>query len=197
MTEELVFATNNKNKVAEVQEKLNGLLKIKTLKELGCEEDIPETSDTLEGNALQKARYVYNKYHCNCFADDTGLEVDALNGQPGVRTARYAGESKDNNANMAKLLKELEKKETRNAQFRTIIALIKDGKEYLFEGKVEGIIRTHKSGDEGFGYDPIFEPENCGKTFAELPMETKNRISHRGRAIDKLIGFLKEQHTNL
>ncbi len=197
MTEELVFATNNKNKVAEVQEKLNGLLKIKTLKELGCEEDIPETSDTLEGNALQKARYVYNKYHCNCFADDTGLEVDALNGQPGVRTARYAGESKDNNANMAKLLKELEKKETRTAQFRTIIALIKDGKEYLFEGKVEGIIRTHKSGDEGFGYDPIFEPENCGKTFAELPMETKNRISHRGRAIDKLIGFLKEQHTNL
>lgn len=187
---ELIFATNNKNKVAEVQQKLGGKFNIKTMAEIGCTDDIPETGATLEENALQKARYIYNKFKCNCFADDTGLEVEALNGDPGVHTARYAGEAKDNNANMAKLLKNLEGKNNRNAQFRTIIALIYNGKEYLMEGKVTGVIRTEKSGNEGFGYDPVFQPEGYDKTFAELSMDVKNQISHRGRAVEKLIAQL-------
>lgn len=188
---EIVFATNNKNKVAEVQQKLGDKIKIITLKELGCNDDIPETGATLEENALQKARYIYEKFGCDCFADDTGLEVEALGGAPGVHTARYAGEDKDNNANMAKLIKELDGKTNRKAQFRTIIALIIEGKETLMEGKVEGNIRKEKSGNEGFGYDPIFEPAGYDKTFAELSMEVKNSISHRGRAVEKLIGALK------
>lgn len=190
---ELCFATNNAHKVAEVQAKIGSEFSIKTLNELGCTADIPETADTLEGNALQKARYIWSHYHCNCFADDTGLEVEALNGAPGVHTARYAGDSKDNNANMAKLLSALDGKENRRACFRTVIALIEDGKETLFEGKVEGIITTKKSGSEGFGYDPVFQPTGYDKTFAELPLAVKNSISHRGRAVEKLIEHLKNQ----
>ncbi|MCQ2206934.1 MAG: non-canonical purine NTP diphosphatase [Paludibacteraceae bacterium] len=190
---ELCFATNNAHKVTEVQAKVGSEFSIKTLNELGCTADIPETADTLEGNALQKARYLWDHYHCNCFADDTGLEVEALNGAPGVHTARYAGESKDNNANMAKLLAALEGQSNRKACFRTVIALIEDGKEILFEGKVEGIITTEKSGAEGFGYDPVFQPEGYDKTFAELPLSVKNSISHRGRAVEKLIAYLKKQ----
>lgn len=190
---ELCFATNNAHKVTEVQAKIEGQIKIKTLNELGCTADIPETADTLEGNALQKARYVWDHYHCNCFADDTGLEVEALNGAPGVHTARYAGEAKDSNANMAKLLDALKGETNRKACFRTVIALIEDGKETLFEGKVEGTIATEKSGAEGFGYDPIFKPEGFDKTFAELPLEVKNNISHRGRAVEKLVSYLSKQ----
>lgn len=190
---ELCFATNNAHKVAEVQAKVGNKIKIKTLKELGCDVDIPETADTLEGNALQKARYIWNHYHCNCFADDTGLEVEALNGAPGVHTARYAGEEKDNNANMAKLLAELEGKENRNARFKTVIVLIEDGKETMFEGIVEGTITKEKCGSEGFGYDPVFQPEGFDKTFAELPLSVKNSISHRGRATEKLIAYLNNQ----
>ncbi|MBQ4033989.1 MAG: non-canonical purine NTP diphosphatase [Paludibacteraceae bacterium] len=190
---ELCFATNNAHKVAEVQAKIGSEFSIKTLNELGCTADIPETADTLEGNALQKARYIWSHYHCNCFADDTGLEVEALNGAPGVHTARYAGDSKDNNANMAKLLSALDGKENRRACFRTVIALIEEGKETLFEGKVEGIITTKKSGSEGFGYDPVFQPTGYDKTFAELPLAVKNSISHRGRAVEKLIEHLKNQ----
>lgn len=190
---ELCFATNNAHKVTEVQAKVGSEFCIKTLNKLGCTADIPETADTLEGNALQKARYLWDHYHCNCFADDTGLEVEALNGAPGVHTARYAGESKDNNANMAKLLAALEGQSNRKACFRTVIALIEDGKEILFEGKVEGIITTEKSGAEGFGYDPVFQPEGYDKTFAELPLSVKNSISHRGRAVEKLIAYLKKQ----
>ena len=189
---ELVFATNNKHKVEEVQQKLDGEFKIITLSELGCTEDIPEPGDTLEENALIKARYVHNKFKCNCFADDTGLEVEALNGAPGVHTARYAGDEKNNEANMALLLKNLDGQSNRNARFRTVIALIIDNKEYLLEGVVNGSIATEKSGAEGFGYDPIFVPENMGKTFAELPMSVKNNISHRGRAVEKLTQKLKE-----
>lgn len=188
---ELCFATNNAHKVTEVQAKVGAEFHIKTLNDLGCTADIPETADTLEGNALQKARYIWDHYHCNCFADDTGLEVEALNGAPGVHTARYAGESKDNNANMAKLLAALEGENNRKACFRTVIALIEDGKETLIEGKVEGTITTKKSGAEGFGYDPVFQPVGYDKTFAELPLSVKNSISHRGRAVEKLIAHLK------
>ena len=187
---ELCFATNNQHKVTEVQAKVKNAVQIKTLKDLGCDVDIPETADTLEGNALMKARYVWEHYHCSCFADDTGLEVEALDGAPGVHTARYAGEAKDNNANMDKLLGELAGKQNRKACFRTVIALIEDGEERLFEGRVDGEITLQKSGKEGFGYDPVFRPDGYDKTFAELPLEVKNAISHRGRAVAKLIDYL-------
>jgi XTP/dITP diphosphohydrolase len=190
---ELVFATNNQHKVEEVQNKLKGLCKIHTLKEFGCTDDIPEDHDTLEGNASQKSHYLYNKYGCDCFSDDTGLEVEALNGEPGVYSARYAGEGKDSEANMLKLLKNLEGKENRKAQFRTVISLILDGKEYLFEGVVKGKILTEKHGKEGFGYDPIFMPDGYNRSFAELTMEEKNAISHRGHAVEKLFDFLNKQ----
>ncbi len=187
----LVFATNNLHKVDEVKHKLNGLFSIQTLKEIGCDEDIPETADTLEGNALQKAHYLYEKYGCNCFADDTGLEVEALDNAPGVYSARYAGEAKNSDENMKKLLHELSGKKNRKARFRTVIALILDGKEYLFEGIVEGQILEEKQGTEGFGYDPIFLPAGYGKSFAQLSMTEKNAISHRGRAVEKLLAFFK------
>jgi XTP/dITP diphosphohydrolase len=189
---DLVFATNNKHKVEEVNNKLNGLFKIKTLQEIGCNDDIPETSNTLEGNALQKVRYVYNKFHCDCFADDTGLEVEALDNAPGVYSARYAGEEKDPEANMKRLLTELTGKDNRKAQFRTVIAIIIDGKEYTFEGIVKGQILEEKSGEKGFGYDPVFQPEEYPVSFAQLSLEEKNRISHRARALDKLLCFLKQ-----
>jgi len=189
----LVFATNNLHKVDEVKHKLNGLFSIQTLQEIGCHEDIPETSDTLEGNAIQKARYLHEKYGCNCFADDTGLEVEALNNAPGVYSARYAGEAKNPEANMDKLLNELFNQPNRKARFRTIIALILDGKEYLFEGVVNGQILEKKQGNEGFGYDPIFLPDGYEKSFAQLSMTEKNTISHRGRAVEKLLTFLKKE----
>ena len=190
---DLVFATNNRHKVDEVKQKLNGLFSIRTLDEIGCREDIPETADTLEGNALQKARYLYEKYGCDCFADDTGLEVEALHGEPGVYSARYAGEEKNPEANMKKLLEKLLNEINRNARFRTVIALILDGKEYLFEGDVKGVILKKKQGNEGFGYDPIFLPNGYNKSFAQLSMNEKNAISHRGKAVDQLLAFLKEK----
>lgn len=192
----LVFATNNEHKVEEIRNKLGGIFEISTLKEIGCTEEIPEDSGTLEGNALQKAHYLYNNYGCNCFADDTGLEVEILNNEPGVYSARYAGEAKDSEANMDKLLNNLKDKSNRNARFRTVIALIIDGKEYLFEGVVKGTILTERHGSKGFGYDPIFQPDGYNLSFAELSMDEKNRISHRGKAVEKLIEFLSK-HENI
>ncbi|MBR3520681.1 MAG: non-canonical purine NTP diphosphatase [Paludibacteraceae bacterium] len=187
---QLVFATNNSHKVDEVKNKLGGLFEIKTLSEVGCVEDIPETSDTLRGNAGQKSHYLYDRFHCDCFADDTGLEVEALNGAPGVYSARYAGPGKDSEANIDKLLSELEGKENRRARFRTVISLILDGEEYTFEGIVNGTILTERHGSHGFGYDPVFQPDGYNCSFAELSMEEKNKISHRGKAIEQLIRFL-------
>ena len=191
---ELVFATQNKNKAYEIQGLLPANTVVKTLQDIGCEDDIPEDQPDLTGNALQKARYIYDKYNVDCFADDTGLEINALNGEPGVFSARYAGPEKDSQKNMDLVLEKLNNFSDRKAQFRTVIALILDGREYVFEGKVVGDIRFKKSGEKGFGYDPIFEPENYGKTFAEMSLEEKNQRSHRGRAIEKLGAFLEKQH---
>lgn len=187
----LIFATQNKNKAFEIQGLLPDHIIVKTLQDIGCDDDIPEEQPDLKGNALQKARYVYEKFNVNCFADDTGLEIEALNGEPGVYSARYAGPEKDSNKNMDLVLEKLEGESNRKAQFRTVVALILDGKEYVFEGKVTGEIRKEKSGAKGFGYDPIFEPENFGKTFAEMSLEEKNERSHRSRAIAALVDFFK------
>lgn len=189
---QIVFATNNPHKVEEVRNKLNGLFEIHTLSEIGCTDDIPETSDTLQGNAGQKSHYLFDRFHCDCFADDTGLEVEALDGAPGVYSARYAGPAKDSEANIDKLLTELNGKANRRAKFRTVISLILDGEEYLFEGSVSGTILTERHGKQGFGYDPVFQPDGFDRSFAELSMEEKNKISHRGKAIEKLICFLKD-----
>ena len=189
----IVFATANPNKVREVNEMLQGNYCIKSLKDIGQVEDIPETSPTLEGNALLKARFVKQKFDLDCFSEDTGLEIDALEGAPGVYTARYAGPAKDANANMDKAIAELKGKSNRGAQFRTVLALIMNGKEYLFEGICRGVIRDEKVGLGGFGYDPIFQPEGYDITFAEMDKTTKNRISHRGKAVRKLIEFLESQ----
>ncbi len=189
---ELIFATGNPNKIKEVHEVLNGAFEVKGLRDIGCPEDLPETSPTIEGNALQKARYVYENFGVNCFSEDTGLEIDALNGEPGVFSARYAGEEKDPEANMALVLQKLENEQNRKARFRTVVALILEGKEYTFEGIAEGEIRKEKSGSGGFGYDPIFQPEGYGVTFAEMDSKTKNDISHRGKAMRLLIDFLKK-----
>jgi len=189
---QLVFATNNAHKVDEVREKLHGLFELKTLSEIGCVEDIPETSETLHGNASQKSQYLHDRFHCDCFADDTGLEVEALNGAPGVYSARYAGPAKDSEANIDKLLSELKGKENRRARFRTVISLILDGQERFFEGIVSGVILTERHGSQGFGYDPVFQPDGYNCSFAELSMEEKNKISHRGRAVEQLIQFLSE-----
>ncbi len=188
---ELVLATNNPHKVEEIRNILGSSLSIKTLNELGFFEDIPENSPTLQGNASQKSHFLFDKFGCNCFADDTGLEVEALDGAPGIYSARYAGEAKDPEANMRKLLKELEGKESRKARFRTVISLIWEGQEYFFEGIVEGVILTEKRGEEGFGYDPIFQPDGYDRSFAQLTMQEKNEISHRGRAVQKLLQFLQ------
>lgn len=188
---ELVLATNNPHKVEEIRNILGSSLSIKTLNELGFFEDIPEDSPTLQGNASQKSHFLFDKFGCNCFADDTGLEVEALDGAPGIYSARYAGEAKDPEANMRKLLKELEGKESRKARFRTVISLIWEGQEYFFEGIVEGVILTEKRGEEGFGYDPIFQPDGYDRSFAQLTMQEKNEISHRGRAVQKLLQFLQ------
>ena len=172
---------------------LGGSFRIASLKEIGCTDDIPETADTLEGNALQKARYVKDKFGYDCFADDTGLEVEALGGAPGVFSARYAGPGHDSEANMRKLLKELEGKMNRQAQFRTVVALLLEGREYTFEGIVCGTILTERRGTAGFGYDPVFVPEGYAETFAEMGSEEKNRISHRARAVQKLADFLHKR----
>ena len=188
----LIFATNNAHKLGEVQALLGDAFTLVTLRECGITEDIPETADTLEGNALQKARYVYEKTGLDCFADDTGLEVDALGGAPGVHSARYATDGHDFAANNRLLLKNLEGITDRTASFRTVIALILDGVEYTFEGRVEGTIATAESGSEGFGYDPLFVPSGEIITFAQMSAEAKNAISHRGRAVAKLVNFLKD-----
>lgn len=193
MRRKLVFATNNAHKLDEIRAILGDEIEIVSLADIGCHTDIPETADTLEDNALQKARYVYEHYHCDCFADDTGLEVEALDGAPGVHTARYAYPDRhDPEANTRKLLDALKEKSSRRAQFRTVIALILNGEEHLFDGRVEGSIATEKRGTEGFGYDPVFIPEDSGKTFAELGVEAKNRISHRARAVARLCEFLRQ-----
>lgn len=188
----LVFSTNNEHKLEEVKAILEPYYQILSLKDIGDDTDIPETGETLEDNALIKANYLWDTYHTNCFADDTGLEVEALNNAPGVYSARYAGEQKSSTDNVAKLLKELEGKENRNAQFRTVIALIIDGKKYVFEGKIKGVITTSARGNSGFGYDPVFQPEGYNKTFAELTLADKNEISHRARAVEQLALFLRK-----
>lgn len=197
----IVFATNNQNKLSEIRGILGAGFEVVSLAEIGCNDDIPETGATLIDNAIQKAQYVFDKYGYSCFADDTGLEVDALGGEPGVHSARYAeGTDHDSNANMEKLLRKLGDNTNRKARFRTVIALLEkqENKEggvgtatlHTFEGKVEGTIITEKRGNEGFGYDPIFMPEGYDKTFAELGIDTKNIISHRARAVKKLAGYL-------
>ena len=191
MKKKLVVATNNAHKLEEISAILGDEMELLSLKDINCHADIPETANTLEGNARQKAMYIYENYGMDCFADDTGLEVDALNGAPGVFSARYAGDGHDSEANMQKLLKELKGKENRKAQFRTAICLIMEGKEYLFEGIVKGEIIAEKRGGAGFGYDPIFVPEGYEQTFAELGNDIKNTISHRARAVEKLCKFLK------
>ena len=196
----IVFATNNEHKLSEIRQILGNDFEILSLADIGCHDDIPETADTLEGNALQKAQYIFDHYHLSCFADDTGLEVDALGGAPSIYSARYAGEGHDSEANMRKLLHELGENNNRKARFRTVIALIQ--KEELtsdaipvqnttfFEGIVEGQIIREKRGHEGFGYDPIFQPDGYDETFAQLGLEIKNRISHRARAVEKLAKYL-------
>ncbi len=193
----ITFASHNHDKVEEIRAILEGNFLITGLHDLGCHEDIPEPYDTLEANALTKARYVYNNYSVNCFADDTGLEVDALNGLPGVLSARYAGQAKDNNANINKLLYELEGRDNRQACFRTVIALIIDGETHLFEGKACGHITDQPRGTNGFGYDPVFVPDGYRQTFAEMDAATKNKISHRYRALQKLAEFLQNYRSTL
>lgn len=190
----LVFATNNANKLQEIRAILGSGMEVLSLADINCHDDIPETAPTLEGNALIKARWVKERYGFDCFADDTGLEVAALDGAPGVHTARYAYPDRhDPEANTQKLLHSLEGRDDRRAQFRTAIALILNGEEHVFEGVVEGFISTEKRGTEGFGYDPVFIPEDIGLTFAELGTDVKNRISHRARAVAKLVEYLKTQ----
>jgi XTP/dITP diphosphohydrolase len=197
----IVFATNNAHKLTEIRQILGNDFEVLSLADIGCHEDIPETADTIEGNALQKAQYVFDHYHLSCFADDTGLEVDALGGAPGIYSARYAGEGHDSEANMRKLLHELGENNNRKARFRTVIALIQkeedndsspaEQKINCFEGIIEGQIIHEKRGDEGFGYDPIFQPDGYEETFAQLGPQIKNRISHRALAVEKLAKFLK------
>jgi XTP/dITP diphosphohydrolase len=186
----LVFASANEHKIKEISSILGDKLSIASLKSVNILEEIPENETTLEGNALSKARYVHSRTGCNVFADDTGLEVDSLGGRPGVHSARFAGESKDPSANIEKLLSLLGPGMSRQARFRTVIALILDNREYLFEGRVEGRIINEKKGSDGFGYDPVFVPEGMDKTFAEMPLTEKNKISHRARAFEKLRVFL-------
>ncbi len=187
----LVFATNNKHKLDELQAILGTQFSLLSLKEIGCNEEIPEEQPTLEGNAKQKSSFIFDRYGYNCFADDTGLEIEALNGEPGVYSARYAGEEKSAEANMNKVLQKLAKIKNRKARFRTVISLIIDGTENQFEGIVEGTIISEKKGASGFGYDPIFQPDGFQETFAEMNLADKNKISHRARAVQKLIEFFK------
>lgn len=192
MKKKLVFATNNLHKLTEIKAILGEQIDILSLNDINCHVDIPETTNTLEGNAKMKAEYIYNHYHLDCFADDTGLEVKALNGAPGIYSARYAGEGHDSQANMKKLLENLKGITNREAQFRTAIYLIEGGEEHLFEGLVKGKIIEEKRGEAGFGYDPVFVPDGYDKTFAELGEDIKNQISHRARAVKKLCDYLKK-----
>ncbi|OEJ98706.1 non-canonical purine NTP pyrophosphatase [Flavivirga aquatica] len=187
---QLVFATNNLNKLKEVQALVPSHIKLLSLKDIGCLEDIPETQNTIEGNAIQKVEYIKQHYNYDCFADDTGLEVEVLNGDPGVYSARYAGEQRDANDNMEKLLNELSNKKNRSAKFKTVIALHNNGKLKTFTGICEGEITENRHGEKGFGYDPIFKPNGYEKTFAEIDLNLKNKIGHRGKAILQLITFL-------
>lgn len=187
----LIIATNNSHKCKEIQAAIGLEFDLKTLEEIGFHDEIPETGNTLKENASLKSHYIYERYQKNCFADDTGLEIESLNGEPGVYSARYAGVNKNHEENIDLVLKKMNGKENRNARFRTIISLIFDGKEYLFEGILNGKIRHERSGDQGFGYDPIFEPEGYTCTLGEMSLEDKNRISHRGKAIQALATFLK------
>jgi XTP/dITP diphosphohydrolase len=189
---QLVFASNNKNKIKEIQALVSDTIQIISLEDIGCAEDIPETAETIEGNAIMKANYVTSNYGYDCFADDTGLEVEVLNGAPGVYSARYAGEQKDVNDNMDKLLSELKDKTNRNANFKTVICLNLNGTQQLFTGIINGKIIDEKIGTNGFGYDPIFIAEGHDKTFAELTLEEKAHISHRGIAVAQLIAFLSK-----
>lgn len=191
----LVFATHNQNKFNEVKALLPSHIELVSLTDLGCYDEIPETAETLEGNAKIKADYVTQKYGLSCFADDTGLIVDALKGAPGVYSARYAGEHKNACDNMAKLLSDLKGVKNRSARFQTSIALNQNNETVFFDGLVEGKITTSKSGEQGFGYDPIFQPEGYQKTFADLPLKVKNQISHRGKAIQKLVKYLHQHYT--
>ena len=187
----IVFATNNNHKLKEVRDLASGIVEIVSLSEIGCSEEIPETGTTLNENASQKSHFVYNKYGIDCFADDTGLEIEALDGRPGVYSARYASEGCSFEDNTDKILKELENIENRQACFRTVISLILDGEEIHFEGRIDGRIIRERSGKKGFGYDPVFVPDGYTQTFAEMPLELKNAISHRGQAMRKMIDFLK------
>ena len=187
-----VFATNNKNKIKEASLLISPQISILNLTDIGCTEIIPETSDTIEGNALQKATYVFEKYGYNCFSDDTGLEIEALKGRPGVFSARYAGEENNANANMQKVLTEMHEIKNRKARFKTAIALIMNNKKIIFEGIVNGTIISEKRGNHGFGYDPIFIPDGFDKTFAEMDLKEKNLLSHRGKAFQKLMNYLNE-----
>lgn len=195
MKKEIVFATNNEHKLSEIRSILGSDFEVKSLNDIGCHDEIPEDFETLEDNAAQKAQYIFDKYNVDCFADDTGLEVEVLNGEPGVHSARYAeGTDHDSEANMNKLLQKLEGEENRNARFRTVIALIQQGeseaKMSMFQGTVYGVITKEKSGAEGFGYDPIFQPDGYDMTFAELGNDIKNSISHRAHAVSKLAEYL-------
>jgi XTP/dITP diphosphohydrolase len=192
--EAIVFATNNKHKIEEIQAILGNYIRIIPLSETGCTEEIPETSLTIEGNAVQKAMYVFEKYHVGCFADDTGLEVEALGGRPGVKSARYAGPGHDFDANVTKLLKELQGQLSRRARFKTVISLVTRDHEMIFEGIINGIITTERRGKGGFGYDPVFIPDGYEQTFAEMSADLKNAISHRAIATRKLVSFLQEQY---
>jgi XTP/dITP diphosphohydrolase len=187
---QLVFATNNRHKLDEVAAKVGDKIKLLTLNDIGCFDDIEETGTTFKANASIKSRYIYKQYNLNCFGDDSGLEIDALNGDPGVYSARYAGEHGNHAANIKKVLDNMQGETNRKARFRTVISLMWNGEEYFFDGTVEGNIRTELSGTDGFGYDPIFEPDGYAITFAEMSMEQKNSISHRAKAMEQLIAFL-------
>jgi len=188
--QQLVFATNNRHKLEEVAAKINNRVTLLSLDDIGCNDEIAETGLTFHENASIKSKYIHNKYGLNCFGDDSGLEVDALNGEPGIYSARYAGTYNDHDANINKVLNGLKGRIDRKARFRTVISLMWNGAEYFFEGVVEGNIRNERAGTSGFGYDPIFEPDGYDITFAEMSLDEKNRISHRGRAVEKLVAFL-------
>ncbi len=192
----LVFATNNPHKLQELRHLLNNSIELLSLNDIGCTDDIPENQETLEGNAAEKSFYIFNKFGLNCFADDTGLEIEALNGEPGVYSARYAGADKIADNNMNLVLQKLAKIKNRKARFRTVISLVIDGREIQFEGVVDGWILEEKRGETGFGYDPIFKPDEADLSFAEMTMDEKSRISHRGRAVQKLVEYLTQFKPN-
>lgn len=195
MAFKLAFATNNHHKLEEVADKLKGKIELLTLDDIGCNDDIEETGTTFEENASIKSRYIFDEYCLNCFGDDSGLEVEALNGEPGVYSARYAGEYGNHSANIDKLLHKLKNVENRTARFITVISLMWNGAEHFFEGTVEGTIRYERTGTGGFGYDPVFQPDGFNITFAEMSLEEKNKLSHRAKAVEKLIEFLNSNIT--